>query len=333
MTSKQEDLINQNLFIVLNEIIQGYSERFFRNSPVFIKHFGREEKAFYYQKYKEFFDKAVNAGLKTEEQALIQAINDEMWSKKDESEIEEIEKFIETMEITKKNLFKERDIAQINKQIKEEHEKLDKKKNNRRESLGRTAEEYAESRSNCYFIQKCFFKNPCLDEFYFTSEEFEDLSYKDLNEYTVFFNFCMNDFREENIQKITLADFFNQYYLVSDYPMEFFGKPMSKLTDLQTKLIVYTKIFKGIFEQNDNIPESIKKDPQALLEYVDKSKAQKKFESKTKSRAKNSDGGAEMVFGATQKEIQQKDGVSLKDAMKDKKMLSMEELMKIHGEA
>lgn len=333
MTSKQEDLSNQKLFIVLSEIIQGYSERVFRDSPVFIKHFGQDEKTFYYRKYQEFFDKAVKAGLKTEEQALDQAISDEMWSKKDEAEIAEMEKFIETMRVTKKNLFKEREITQINKQIEEEREKLNKKISSRGESLGKTAEEYAESRSNSYFIQKCLFKDIELKQFYFTPEEFEDLGYQDLTQYTIFFNSCMNDFREENIQKIALADFFNQYYLVSDYPMEFFGKPMSKLTDLQTRLIVYTKIFKGIFEQNDNIPESVKKNPEALLEYVDRSKAEKKFESKTKPKAKGNTGGAEMVFGATQKEIQQKDGVTLKDAMKDKSMLTMEELMKIHGEA
>ena len=333
MTSKQEDLANQKLYIVLSEIIQGYSERIFRGSPVFIKHFAEAEKTFYYRKHQEFFDKAIKAGIKTEEDALSQAILDEMWSKDDESQIEEMEKFIETMKITKKNLFKERELQQIDKQIAEEREKLEKKITDRKEALGKTAEEYAESRSNSYFIQKCLFKDSELKDFYFTPEEFEDMSYQDLTDYTIFFNCCMDDFREENIQKITLADFFNQYYLVSDYPMEFFGKPMSKLTDLQTRLIVYTKIFKGIFEQNDNIPENVKKDPEALLGYVDKSKAQKKFESKTKPKNKGNAGGAEMVFGATQKEIQEKDGITLKDAMKDKSMLTMEELMKIHGEA
>lgn len=333
MTSKQEDLSNQKLFIVLSEIIQGYSEKVFRDSPVFIKHFGPQEKTFYYRKYQEFFDKAVNAGLKTEEQAIAQAISDEMWSKKDEQEITEAGKFIETMKITKKNLFKERDLQQIEKQIQEEHEKLNKKLIDRKEALGKTAEEYAESRSNSYFIQKCLFKDLELKNFYFTPEEFEDMAYQDLTDCTIFFNSCMHDFREENIQKITLMDFFNQYYLVSDYPMEFFGKPMSKLTDFQTRLIIYTKIFKGIFEQNDNIPENVKKDPEALLQYVDKSKAEKKFESKTKSKNKSNAGGAEMLFGATQKEIQQKDGVTLKDAMKDKKALTMEDLMKIHAEA
>lgn len=333
MTSKQENLSNQKLFIVLNEIIQGYSEKIFRNSPVFIKHFGSEEKTFYYRKYQEFFDKAVTAGLKTEEQAIIQAIGDEMWSKKDEQEITDLEKFIENMKITKKSLFRERDLQQMDKQIAEECQKLNKRLADKKEALGKTAEEYAESRSNSYFIQKCLFKDLELKNFYFTPEEFEDMPYQDLTNYTIFFNSCMHDFREENIQKITLMDFFNQYYLVSDYPMEFFGKPMSKLTDFQTRLIVYTKIFKGIFEQNDNIPENIKRDPEALLQYVDKSKAEKKFESKTKTKNKSNAGGAEMLFGATQKEIREKDGITLKDAMKDKKSLTMEDLMKIHAEA
>ena len=106
---------------------------------------------------------------------------------------------------------------------------------------------------------------------------------------------------------------------------------MVKLSENQIRLLIYSKIFKNIFETVEHIPDDIKKDPEALLQYKDKSQAQKEFESKNKSRKKGNVEGAEMVFGATREEIGQ-DTKTLKDVMKDKAMLSMEELMKLHGQ-
>jgi hypothetical protein len=104
---------------------------------------------------------------------------------------------------------------------------------------------------------------------------------------------------------------------------------MVKLSENQVRLLIYSKIFKNIFETVEHVPEEIKKDPESLLQYKDKSQAQKDFESKTRSKKKGNVDGAEMVFGATKEEIG-KDTKTLKDVMKDKTSLSMEDLMKLH---
>ena len=49
--------------------------------------------------------------------------------------------------------------------------------------------------------------------------------------------------------------------------MQFYGKPFCDLTYNQIRLIVYTRVFKNIFDSNENIPDNIRKDPAKLLEF------------------------------------------------------------------
>ena len=100
---------------------------------------------------------------------------------------------------------------------------------------------------------------------------------------------------------------------------------------VQVRLIIYGKIFKNIFETNEHIPDHIKQDPEALFQYVDKEKAREKFNSGSKG---GENASAEMVFGASKQDLppEAQEGISLNKLMKDKKMLTMDELMKLHGE-
>ena len=219
MTSKQESLTNSKLFLLFNEIIKGYSKRKFRNSPIFIKHLGVSEKAFFDFRFQEFYDFAIKSGIPCEEEALKLAIKDEFWSDKEEQEIGELKKYIDRLILTKKNLLRKLEIEAISKQIDEERAKLAKKISQRKDVIGKTAEEYASNRSNDYIIYESLFKDESLKEKIFKEEEFEEMTYEDLVEYILFFNEYMDDFKEHNLQKIALLDFFQPYYLVLDQPM------------------------------------------------------------------------------------------------------------------
>ena len=199
--------------------------------------------------------------------------------------------------------------------------------------MGKTAEEYASNRSNDYIIYESLFKDEELKERVLSENEFEEMTYEDLIEYILFFNEYMNDFKEYNLQKIALLDFFQPYYLVLDQPMQFWGKPMVQLTDFQVRVTVYGKIFKNIFETTENIPDEIKTNPDKLFEYTDRSKAKKNFESKQKNKDKAS---GEAIFKATKEEVEEmrtSGAKTINEVMKGKKTMSMEELMKLHGEA
>jgi hypothetical protein len=117
--------------------------------------------------------------------------------------------------------------------------------------------------------------------------------------------------------------------------MRFFGLPVCVLTYNQIKLIVFTRVFKSIFENNDNIPEAIKSDPDALIDYANSAE-----KAKDKMRELEDKDGATAIFGATKEDldqIKQQTGVgkqvSLRDeAVKKGGKLSMDDLMKLSGQ-
>lgn len=331
MTSKQESLTNSKLFLLFNEIIKGYSKRRLRNSPIFIKHLGVGEKAFFDLRFQEFYEYALSSGIPCEEDALKKIIEEGFWSQKEEDDITLLKKYIDRLILTKKNLVRKLEIDTISKQIDEEREKLARKISQRKDVLGKTAEEYASNRSNDYIIYESLYKDEGLKEKIFTEEQFEEMTYEDLVEYILFFNEYMEEFKEYNLQKIALLDFFQPYYLVLDQPLQFWGKPMVNLTDFQVRTTIYGKIFKNIFETNEYIPDDIRHDPDGLFEYTDKSKAKKNLDSKQKNKDKAS---GEAVFGATKEEMQEMKAAgtrTLNDAMKSKGVMTMDELMKLHG--
>ncbi len=332
MISNQESLSNSKLFLLFAEIKKGYSKRNFRGSPIFIKHLGIVERSYFDYRYQEFYEHAVKQGIPTEDEALKQCVLDQFWTDDDEKEIKKLKDYIERLNLTRKNLFKSKEIKAIEDQVREEKVKLIVKLTQRRELLGKTAEEYAGNRSNDYIIYESFYKDEEFKNKLFSMEDFEEMTYENLIEYILFYNEYMKEFAEINLQKITLLDFFHLYFLVLDYPTEFFGKPMVDLTDFQTRMILYGKIFKNIFESVEHIPDNVRQNPEALLQYNDKSKAKKNFESKTKQ---NDDASASMVFGASKEEIAEMggSGKSLNQIMKEKKVLNMDELMKLHGDA
>lgn len=328
---KKESINDTDLFLAFCQIVEGCSEKVFLGNPVFIKHIALKEREFFNKKYKTYLAHAIFKGLPKEEDALKKAIDEELWSEKEDDDIKVSERYIETLNITKKKVFKKLQIQEIEKTLKEEKEKVAKKLAEKKQILGKTAEDYASNRASDYLIYSCFYKDRELTKLLFSEEEFEEISTKELEECILVYNSYFNDISDLTIQHIALSDFFQPNYLVLDYPNELFGKPMVKLSENQVRLLIYSKIFKNIFETIEHIPDGIKKDPEALLQYKDKSQAQKEFESKTRGKKKGNVEGAEMVFGATKEEIG-KDTKTLKDVMKDKTSLSMEDLMKLHDQ-
>ena len=328
---KTEHLLHNRLFVKFNEIIKGFSERRLDKETIYIKHLSNDERCFLYSKYQEFFDYAGKLGLLSEQEALNKAIEEDSWSEKNEREIKTMEDFIERMKITKKNLFKQRDIDIIEKDLEAEQIKLRNKLEEKKEAIGKTKEDYATNRSNDYVLYLSLYKDKNFIEKYFDLESFEEMSYAELGKYIVFYNEFYKEFDDLCTQKIALADFYKPYYIVLDSPNDFLGKPLSEFTELQTRVLIYGKVFKNIFENNENIPEKIMNDPEELLKYVDKTKAEEKFNKTRKKSSANS--SAEMVFGASKDELSKsKDTKTVNEAMKNKKNLTMEDLMKLHGE-
>ena len=100
--------------------------------------------------------------------------------------------------------------------------------------------------------------------------------------------------------------------------MNFFNKPLFQLSTNQVKLIVFTRMFKNIFENYPKMPEAIKKDAEKIIDYVN---AQDKAQDVTDNLDKD---GASTVMGATKEDYEylgykeNPNGRSLSDMLKAK---------------
>jgi hypothetical protein len=98
------------------------------------------------------------------------------------------------------------------------------------------------------------------------------------------------------------------------------------------KLAIYAKIFFNIFQYNEDMPEYIKKDPKAVLSFAESKRAN----SKTNSKATNSDGGGSALFNATKEDLDFVDPnarkVSLAEEIeKNGGKMSMDDLINLMG--
>ena len=150
------------------------------------------------------------------------------------------------------------------------------------------------------------------------------------------YNKIFEEFQEIRIQEMILKDFYYVYFPFCDDSVGFFGKPICELSHNQLKMIIYTRVFKNIFEQHENIPESIKSDPAALLDFgnIDE-KAREKIQ-----KQNSKDSAASTIFGATKEDMEyagldvgiQEAGDSLAAKAAEKGgTLNMEDIMKMHG--
>ena len=135
-----------------------------------------------------------------------------------------------------------------------------------------------------------------------------------------------------DVKTLTAFDKINK---LEDF-LRMFCVNICELSHNQLKMIIYTRVFKNIFEQHENIPESIKSDPAALLDFgnIDE-KAREKIQ-----KQNSKDNAASTVFGATKEDMEYAgldagirdagDSLVAKAAEKGG-TLNMEDIMKMHG--
>ena len=321
---------------IFRDIVQGFTKVLNNEEVIYIKHLTAHDQVDIEDIEYDFFLKAKNRGLKTEEEALIELKKDQAWTDEDEKFISTQKAYIENLYKGKSQLILKSQIDNQEKLIEKELEKLDKKLNEKAELLGETCEKYSKKRSNDFYITKSFYKDSSLTNKLYGEKEFDEVDYTRLSELVSIHNNHFKVFSEDNIQKMILEDFFFAYMSFSEDPMQFFGEPVCRLTNHQIKLMVFSRIFKSIFDNNENIPEKIRKDPKALIDFA--STASKGKETLDKHEEK---GGATTVVGATKEDYEYMGvnptkttgGVSLHEKAKEKGgTLNMNDLMKMAGE-
>ena len=223
----------------------------------------------------------------------------------------------------------------VNADIESAQKRLNDLKNTRSSFFQRTAESYAEERVNDYYILKCLYKDKKLSKEAFEEDEFDDIDSETLTCIIKQYSEVYKNINDNTIQHLILQDFFNLYMPFAENPTEFFGKCVCELTYNQVKLLIYTRFFKNVFQQNDKMPQDIKNDPDKIIDYVNANENAKKV-MENKNGKENQ---ASSIVGATSEDLEYvglkakgQKTLSLADEAKKKGgSLSMEDMMKIFG--
>jgi len=322
---------------VFRDIIRGFSECEILGKKLFLKHLCASDQVELDNIYDKHLALALERGIEGKKDTLKRVYDEGIWTKEKDDELITLKNFSKQIVANKQELVLKSQIDAQNKALKDNEDKIRRLQVQKDTLLQNTAESYASKRANDYYIIKSFYSDEELKQAYFEGEKsFDELYAEELREYIDAYNKIFIAFEEIEIQTMILQDFYYIYFPFSDDTVGFFGKPVCQLTYNQLKLIVYTKIFKNIFEKHSNIPERIRKDPKALLDYGNISdEARDKMDSKY-----SKDADASTIMNATDEDYEyaglekpsDKAGISLQKAAEAKGgSLSMEDLMELSG--
>ena len=313
---------------VFRDIAFGYSSFLFEKQLVYIKHLSVFDQIHVEKIRDEFINKAKTMGLPTEEEALAYITDNEIWTSDDESKIVKQRQYVDSLQNTRKNLYRLSEINSVDEDLKKANQEYNILYYKKRELMGQTAEKFAEKRVSEHYIICSFYKDADLTESFFDLSDVDELDAEELTYVISTYNSKFICFEDTNIQKVTLQDFFQMYMPFCEDVRNFYDKPLFKLSINQVKLIVYSRMFKNIFENYPKIPEGIKRDPDKIIDYVNS-------QEKAKNVLKNLDkDGASTIVGAKQEDYdhlgyKQTEGRSLSSMLKEKGgKMDMKDLMK-----
>ena len=278
---------------IFRDVVRGYSSTILNDQLVYIKHLTPHDQVELEEIEEQYHNEALRRGVPTEADMLEFLKSEEQWTDADEKIIAQKTLYLQNLRKTLSKLVLKKDIDRqkeiINKEAKVVNEKLIQKA----QLVGNTCEKYAKDRLNDFYMIRSFFKDREMKKELFEEEVFDELEHNDIKKVIYTYNSIFEGFSEENIQYTILEDFYNPYLSFAEDSMQFYGKPFCALTYNQIRLIIYTRVFKNIFDNNENIPESIMKDPVKLLEFGSSSGEER---DKVKDKLSQGDGGT--IVGA-----------------------------------
>ena len=322
--------MNEELYIsIIGEVFDGYTEIFFNGDPVYIKHYNIRDQRYIQKYYEKHKNVAIKKGLETEEQRFVEIKKDGIWNDNDDLKITNLEFEINNLSATQKKIFLPSQKESMGKDIESKKLEIYILKNKKRELIGKTAEEYASSRSNEEMLRYFIFKDKNLIENLFTEDEFSELDDNELLFFMTEQGKVNVRLSEINIQKAVLRPFFSMYLSQCDNIKDFYDKAIVSLSVYQLKTALFARMFCNIFQYVDDIPDHIREDPEKLLAYSDSKKT-------GNSGGVNENADASAVFGATKEDMRVIGGntkqISLKDELdKNGGKLNMEQMMKLAG--
>lgn len=335
------ETINKNeIRLLFIDILKGYTEVYYKDTKIYFKHNNSLDSGDIDLKRQDFIKKAKDRGLPSEEEKERYIISEKLWSKEKNDEIEKIKLFISNLKITKSKLFKNEEIKIINDQINEQNIKLIQLSSERKELLGFTIEDYANKKTNEYYMFNSLFKDKSLKERFFSEDEFDELENKDISEIVKIYSNINKNFADKNLKKVALSSFYlSLYNMCDDNPYYLYGKPIIDLTFYQIETFGYSRYFRNALSDAKHKPsDELYEDPEKLIDWLESSRNAEEMLSKGNKRENAKSEGAigTSIIGAKKEDLAKigadEKGISLhNEALKKGGVLNMEDLMKLHG--
>lgn len=320
------------------DIIFGYSE--FRlesnKNKIFVKHLNELETGESERKFNEFLYTARESGLKTEEEAVAFLIAEGVWSEENEQQIKELTSKLSQLHLTKSKLLIKSQSALIQEEIEPIEKELTVLNYQKQESIGMTAEIFANKKISELTLQRSMFKHRDLKELYYTEEDFDYLSHEEVNECLgIYTEMITEKFQGNEIKRVAVSPFFmNAYIICDDNVYNFFGKPILNLTNFQVALMSQAKYLKNLMSNHKSPPEDFQSTPDKIIEWYE---LQSKSSEAMKDMEDKGEAGGKSLFGATKSELSSMKKESEENLSLNKEIeehggeMNFDEILKMHG--
>ena len=334
-----QTLDKNKLRLLFIDILKGYSLSYYKDNKLYFKHNTSFDSGEIDHLKQEFIEKAKKNGLPTEDQKEEYLILENIWSKENNEKIKKLKSDISTLKQTKSKLFKSDDINELNKQIDDKKLELINLTVERKELLGFTVEDYANKKINEYYMFNSLFKDKDLKDRYFSEQEFDELENKEISEVLSIYNDINKNFVENNLKKIALSSYYlSLFNLCDENAYNLYGKPIIYLTFYQMEVFGYARYFKNALSEAKHKPsDEYYENPDKLIEWLESSKNVEEVLTKSENNLSKTEGAiATSIVGAKKEDLakigKDENSISLhKEAQKKGGVLSMEDLMKMHG--
>ena len=259
----------EDAFLIFDQIVNGYFFDYVNN--FYVKHSSLKDSAKIALNNKILSFESKQKGLSSEEEKLQILIKNGCWSEEQEQEYKNHFKMLQDLTVSKRKLIIKSQIEQAQKLFEKEMIEFTTKYSDRYEYLGMTIESFCSDKRYEFFIKNYFFKDESLTEQIFTDDFFENCDPFILREFFNYYSDFENIFSERNMKKVACSQEASNSLYLSENPSDFYGKPITQLTNNQINLYNYHVYFKNISNHPEfkRVPQEYYNDLNKLIDYYD----------------------------------------------------------------
>jgi hypothetical protein len=290
---------------IYSEICRGFSKDLIEKSNVYFKHPTIAEHFSTYGNYDAFIGDGRRKGLELEKEKVEEAIKGGWWTSEKESRLNFLRKTVQNLFKTRDKLLLLSQKAEIEKQIKQTEAILITYTKERREIVGYTLEDYANSKLTEELLIFFTYKNSEFTERLFSNrDEYYDLTEGHVEKIKTSFDQYSRVFNNDNIRRIAACGFFQNLVYLNEDANSFWGTPTVKCTKYQIDLLLYGKMYKNMIksyaENGKPIADQILNDPDTFVEWSDNQSGSSNYKNRKQKSGKNA---VSSYVGATQEDL------------------------------